>query len=84
MFALLFSLSFFKGESALAKYIIHVDSFAGEMFDNAAWHCTLDQQNPDNVDWEVIVDKIRLYCQEASFLLNLPVAQALINFKSHG
>ena len=75
---------FHSGESALGRYVCQTDTLAGELFDEANWSSTLDQPDPDNVDWEQILDKIVRYLHSASSLLNVPIAQAMINVKSHG
>ncbi|OQV15470.1 putative Phosphofurin acidic cluster sorting protein 2 [Hypsibius exemplaris] len=72
------------GESTLSRYIGQADAIAGDLFDRDSWFSALEQPDPDSVDWDIILNKIRLYYEAASAPFSLPIAQAMINVKSHG
>ncbi|GAV00318.1 hypothetical protein RvY_11185 [Ramazzottius varieornatus] len=71
-------------EGGVGRFLVQTDLLAASLFDNAHWTSAMEQLDSDNVDWDMVMDRIQTYVQAVGVLVNLPIAQAMINFKSHG
>lgn len=71
-------------EGGVGRFLVQTDLLAASLFDNAHWTSAMEQLDSDNVDWDMVMDRIQTYVRAVALQVNLPIAQAMINFKSHG
>lgn len=57
-----------------------IDTLAAQLFDEQTWSDVLEAAD---VDWEDVISVISSYAQSVDTMHNLPVAQAMINLKTH-